>query len=100
MFICRQDRHRKSHWIVTQTSGFTDPCEIRRATNAYRNSNELPSDLSSLVLCPGYKVLLGILVSLWMAQYLLMPTATRSTLAQVPQHHTALHGTDLWQQNF
>lgn len=35
------------------------PIEICKVT-----PNELVSDLSSLVLCPGYKVLLGILVSL------------------------------------
>lgn len=62
--------------------------------------NELASALSSLVLCPGYKFLLKIFDSLWIAQYLLMQTATCSVLAQVPQHHTALHSTDLWQQNF
>lgn len=43
------------------------PAEICKVT-----PNKLASDLSSLVLCPGYKVLLGVLVSLCMAQYLLM----------------------------
>lgn len=59
--------------------------------------NELASDLSSLVLCPSPA---RSLVSLSMAQYLLMQTATCSVLAQVPQHRTALHSTDLRQQNF
>lgn len=68
------------------------PTEICKVT-----PNELASDLSSLVLCPGYKVLLGILVSLWMAQYLLVQTATCSVLAQVPQPHIALQSTDLQQ---
>lgn len=71
------------------------PTEICKVT-----PNKLASHLSSLVLCPGYKVLLGVLVSLRMALYLLMQTATCSVLPQVPQHHTALHSTDLQQQNF